>query len=313
MGNPQTLSSQGLTLPAQLRENVLAYFEVEDLESLCFDLGVDYSALPGDGKAAKVVAMLEYFGRTGRVSQMIDRCAQLRPNVDWSTLRAAAISTPALFRPVAPEEPSTSTGKSFLNLPPDRALRIGMIAGALLVLVLLCGFSGGVLASNFVSVTLKPVPVSPTAGSAAVGEISALPMMESGETVQLAYDDVKATSLADNLLVRPDSPVSEVHMQFLESGDIGLNVRLKALGNRRVVLGLDVRAENGRLIVTPKAVSLNVLEVPGSTFGWVAMPTSLVNPFISWLQSQLDQAAQTYWFQSIHIARNHMTVVLHKR
>ena len=313
MGNPQTLSPQGLTPPAQLRENVLAYFEVEDLESLCFDLGVDYSALPGDGKAAKVVAMLEYFGRTGRVSQMIDRCAQLRPNVDWSALRAAAISTPALFRPVAPEEPSTSTGKSFLNLPPDRALRIGMIAGALLVLVLLCGFSGGVLASNFVSVTLKPVPVSPTAGSAAVGEISALPMMESGETVQLAYDDVKATSLADNLLVWLDSPVSEVHMQFLESGDIGLNVRLKALGNRRVVLGLDVRAENGRLIVTPKAVSLNVLEVPGSTFGWVAMPTSLVNPFISWLQSQLDQAAQIYWFQSIHITRDHMTLVLHKR
>jgi hypothetical protein len=313
MGNPQTLSSQGLTPPAQLRENMLAYFEVEDLESLCFDLGVDYSALPGDGKAAKVVAMLEYFGRTGRVSQMIDRCAQLRPNVDWSTLRAAAISTPALFRPVSPEESSTSTGKSFLNLPPDRALRLGMIAGALLVLVLLCGFSGGVLASNFVSITLKPVPVSPTAGSAAVSEISALPMMESGETVQLAYDDVKATSLADNLLVQPDSPVSEVHMQFLESGDIGLNVRLKALGNRRVVLGLDVRAENGRLIVTPKSVSLNVLEVPGSTFGWVAVPTSLVNPFISWLQSQLDQAAQTYWFQSIHIARDHMTVVLRKR
>jgi hypothetical protein len=137
--------------------------------------------------------------------------------------------------------------------------------------------------------------------------------METGQSVQLSYDDVKATSLADKLLVRPDSPVSEVHIQFLESGDIGMNLRLKALGNRRVVLGLDVQAENGRLIVTPKAVSLNVLEVPGSTFGWIAMPTSLVNPFISWLQAQLDQVAQTYWFQSIRIARDDMTLVLRKR
>jgi hypothetical protein len=43
------------------------------------------------------------------------------------------------------------------------------------------------------------------------------------------------------------------------------------------------------------------------------MPTSLVNPFISWLQAQLDQVAQTYWFQSIRIARDDMTLVLRKR
>lgn len=313
MVNPQTLGSQGLTPPAQLRENVLAYFEVEDLESLCFDLGVDYSALPGDGKAAKVVAMLEYFGRAGRMSELIDRCAQLRPNVSWDALRAAAKANPALFRPITPDEPAASTGKSFLNLSPDRALRIGVIVGAIFMLVLACGFSGGILASNFVSITLKPVPVSPSTGAAAIGEISALSALKSGEAVQVAYDDVKATSLADSLLVQPDSPVSEVHMQFLESGDIGLNMRLKALGNRRVVLGLDVRAENGRLVLVPKAVALNVLEVPGSTFGWLPMPTSVVNPAISWAQGKLDEVAQVYWFQSVHITRDHMDLVLRKR
>jgi Effector-associated domain 7 len=313
MGNPQSPTSRGLTPPAQLRENVLAYFEVDDLESLCFDLGVDYSGLPGDGKAAKVVAMLEYFGRTGRVVDLIDRCAQLRPNVTWDALRAAALATPDLFRPISPDELATTTGKSLLNLPPDRALRIGIIVGAILVLVLLCGFSGGILASNFVSVTLKPVSVSPSAGAAAAGEIAALPMLGSGESVQLAYDDVKATSLADTLLVQPDSPVSEVHVQFLQSGDIGMNVRLKTLGNRRVVLGMDVRTENGRLVLAPKSVALNVLEIPGSTFGWIAMPTDLVNPFITWLQSRLDQAAHTYWFQAIHVTKGSMTLDLRKR
>jgi hypothetical protein len=302
-----------MALPAQLRENVLNYFEVEDLESLCFDLGVDYSGLPGDGKAAKVVAMLEYFGRSGRVGELIERCAKLRPNVAWDALRAAASANPALFRPLTPEEPALSTGKSFLNLPPDKALRIGILLGAILVIVLLCGFSGGILASNFVSITLKPVPVSPDEGAAAVGEIAALATLESGESVRLSYDDVKATSLADDLLVQPDSPVSEVHTQFLQGGDVGLNVRLKSLGNRRMVLGLDVRAENGRMILTPKAVAVNVLEVPGSTFGWVPVPVSVVTPAISWLQGKLDQAAQDYWFQSIQISRDHMSLVLRKR
>ncbi len=313
MGNTQTHASQELTPPAQLRENMLAYFEVDDLESLCFDLGVDYSGLPGDGKAAKVVALLEYFGRTGRVPQLLDRCIQLRPNVDWSVIRAAAVATPSLFRPITPTEDSAGTSKSFLNLPPDKALRIGIVLGAMFVLVLLCGFSGGILASNFVSITLKPVPVQPSAGVQAAGEIAALSSMQPGESTSLDYDNVKATSLADRLLVQPDSPLSEVHMQFLQSGDIGLNIRLKALGNRRVVLGLGVQAQNGKLVVTPQAVALNVLEIPGSTFGWIAVPTSVVGPFITWLQGLLDQAAQYYWFQSIHITQDHMTLQIRKR
>ena len=313
MGNPQPTASNGSTLAGQLRENVLTYFEVDDLESLCFDLGLDYSGLPGDGKAAKVVAMLEYFGRNGRIADLINRCAQSRPNVSWDALRAAAAANPALFNPVTPDEGTTTGGKNILNLPPDRALKYGIAVGALVVLLLVCGFSGGILANNFVSITLKPVPSSPTAGAAALSELAALQGLAPSRPVQLSYDNIKATSLADDLLVVPDSPISEIHVQFLASGDVALNMRIKVLGNRRVVVGTGVRAENGRLVLAPKSVVLNVIEIQGSTFGWLPVPTSFLSSLFTWAQEQLDLAAQTYWFQSIHISEDRMDVVLRRR
>ena len=308
MGTPTTGNRQSAAI--QLRQALLTYFDVSDLESLCFDLGVDYDALPGEGKAARVVELIEYCARTGRVVELIDHCAGMRPNVGWAEIRSAAISTPGLFQSVAPLRPTDGQGQ-LLNLPPDRALKIGIAIGILAVLLLLCGFSGGLLASRFVAITLSPIPVNEIVGARAAAELQAFQAVPAGSLVQITYDNVKATSLADRLLVSNSSPISEIHIQFLEDGDIGLNVRLRALGNRRVVIGLGVSTQNGRLVLRPIAVALNVLELEGSTFGWVYVPTSLVNPFIEWLQKQLDAAG--LWFERVSVAPDHLEVVVRKR
>src|SRR5689334_10980588 len=121
MSSPPSGSTGTRSAAAQLRENLVTYFEVSDLESLCFDLGVDYDGLPGDGQAARVVALIEYFARSGRIVELIDRCAQLRPNVSWAGLRAVAVTTPAAFLPVIPAVVATGQGSSqVLNLPADR-------------------------------------------------------------------------------------------------------------------------------------------------------------------------------------------------
>jgi hypothetical protein len=39
---------------AMLRHNVTGYFNDGELRNLCFDLGVDYESLPGQGKEGKV-------------------------------------------------------------------------------------------------------------------------------------------------------------------------------------------------------------------------------------------------------------------
>ena len=295
-----------------LRENLASYFDVGDLESLCFDLGLDYDGLSGDGKAAKVVELIEYFGRTGRIVDLVDRCAHLRPAVDWSVLRHAAETSPEVFRAVTPPD-DANHGRQILNLPADRALKIGLFVGMLAMLLVVCAFSGGLFASRFISVTFAPVPVSRQVAGVAVQELRELKLVPMHTAVELNYDNIKATSLADQLLVFPNSPISEVHIQFLDGGDVVLNTRMKAFGNRRVVTGMGIVAENGRLVLKPKSVALDLLDLPGTTFGWVLIPVDLMGFFTDWLQHELDASAANYWFERILVVQNHMLIDLHPR
>lgn len=313
MGNPQSAVGRPQSPAALLRESLVDYFEVEDLESLCFDLGLDYDGLPGDGKRGKVVELIEYFGRTGRIVELIDHCAQLRPNLAWGNLREAAVSDPAQFRPLTPVSTTATPGAQILNLPADRALKIGVAVGALAILLLLCGFSGGLLAGRFVSVTLNPVPVIPQVGEQAASELASLQLLRPGDEKALTYNNVRATSLAHVLLVSPESPVSEIHVQFLDGGDVALNLRLRALGNRRVVIGLGLVTINGRLVLRPRTAALDLLNLGGTTFGWVPIPLNVVSYFTDYLQRQIDLASRQFRFVRANVDDNHLDLVLRKR
>jgi len=174
MDTPKPTAKQRLTPAAQLRENLSTYFEVGDLESLCFDLGVDYEGVPGESKAAKIVGIIEYFSRAGRSVNLLERCSQMRPNVDWVGLRAIAASTPEAFIAITPPEVSGKTDGNILNVTPDRALKLGIGVGALLVVILLCGIIMGLLASPLVTISFNPVPVSQPVGAAALNELGAV-------------------------------------------------------------------------------------------------------------------------------------------
>jgi len=64
----------------RLRNVLNTYFSLEELKSLCFDLGIDYDALPGDSKIAKAMELVGYFERRGGRWSLIDRLKELRPH-----------------------------------------------------------------------------------------------------------------------------------------------------------------------------------------------------------------------------------------
>lgn len=68
---------------AQLRQNLVEHFDLEELRTLCSDLGVDYDGLRGEGKIAKARELVEYLDRTGRIPELVGICVRLRPNVTW--------------------------------------------------------------------------------------------------------------------------------------------------------------------------------------------------------------------------------------
>ena len=71
---------------AQLKHLLSTLFDAEELKSLCFDLDVQYDALPGSGTAAKARELLTYMGRTDRLNELLEVCKTERPEHEWPGL-----------------------------------------------------------------------------------------------------------------------------------------------------------------------------------------------------------------------------------
>lgn len=65
---------------AKLRRFLLERFSISELKDLCWDLGIDYELLDGQGKRDKVRELIDYFRRRGRVSELVEAVKALRPN-----------------------------------------------------------------------------------------------------------------------------------------------------------------------------------------------------------------------------------------
>jgi hypothetical protein len=71
-----------LTL-TRLRENLTSYFNTEELRTLCFDLGIPYEDLGGEGRADRIRELVAYCDRHARTADLIATCSRLRPQATW--------------------------------------------------------------------------------------------------------------------------------------------------------------------------------------------------------------------------------------
>ena len=71
------------TFRARLRKNLVEYFDGSELRDLCFDMGVDYESLPGQGKSDKARELVAYCERRQIVPDLVAKCKKLRPRVSW--------------------------------------------------------------------------------------------------------------------------------------------------------------------------------------------------------------------------------------
>lgn len=59
-------------------------FSLEELRTLCFDLGFDYDDLQGEGKEAKARELVDYYRRRNQIRRLIGIASKLRPDIDWT-------------------------------------------------------------------------------------------------------------------------------------------------------------------------------------------------------------------------------------
>ncbi len=70
----------------KLRQILSTRLSEEELRSLCFDLGVDYENLGGEGKAGRARNLIGYFDRRERLDDLIAGCRSSLPDLPWDGL-----------------------------------------------------------------------------------------------------------------------------------------------------------------------------------------------------------------------------------
>jgi hypothetical protein len=89
--------------PARLRQVLTEYFNSDELQSLCFDLGIDYESLPGEGKANKAREVVGYARRRGQIPELYAEIKKSRPHVSWEEAADPAGAFAAFLQDVPAE------------------------------------------------------------------------------------------------------------------------------------------------------------------------------------------------------------------
>ena len=71
-----------------LLESLVRYFDLDELRTLCFDLGLDYDELRGEVKSAKARELITVMLRQNRLAELASRLQVQRPDVDWPDVEA---------------------------------------------------------------------------------------------------------------------------------------------------------------------------------------------------------------------------------
>ena len=80
------MTTQFDNLPSRfsyLHQLLVDHFSLEEIHTLCIDLGIRYDDLGGDGISIKARELLQFLQRTGRLEDLLVRVEQLRPTVAW--------------------------------------------------------------------------------------------------------------------------------------------------------------------------------------------------------------------------------------
>lgn len=66
-----------------LRDKLVQYFSLAELDDLCFKVGVDDEEIPGQTRPEKAREMVQYFQRRNRLPELLAACRAERPTVQW--------------------------------------------------------------------------------------------------------------------------------------------------------------------------------------------------------------------------------------
>lgn len=76
----------------KLRQALVDAFNESELQTLCFDLQIDYEALPPGSKLDKARELVALCLRDSRIGELISLCESARPKINWRGMMETAVS-----------------------------------------------------------------------------------------------------------------------------------------------------------------------------------------------------------------------------
>lgn len=77
-----TVSIEQINLP-RLVQNIQNAFNMDELETICFNLNIDFDSIEGSTKAAKARELVSHLNRRGSLLELINELIRQRPTVNW--------------------------------------------------------------------------------------------------------------------------------------------------------------------------------------------------------------------------------------
>lgn len=69
-----------------VQQKLITLYDAEELQTLCFVLGIDYDSLRGGAKQTKVNSLIMFMGRNGRLPELVEQAREDRNHVIWPEL-----------------------------------------------------------------------------------------------------------------------------------------------------------------------------------------------------------------------------------
>jgi hypothetical protein len=66
-----------------LRDKLARHFDMSELATLCFEIDIDFDNMPGRNKDARIRELILFCERSGKLSELVNRCRELRSHVEW--------------------------------------------------------------------------------------------------------------------------------------------------------------------------------------------------------------------------------------
>jgi hypothetical protein len=169
--------------------------------------------------------------------------------------------------------------------------RLIITVGVLVFVTAACFFSGGVVVGGAAIAALnKPVASSPAKADVMESKLQEMSNLPPGESFALSFTEDEISSYF-RFKVAPQIGINDGKIRLLdEPGQFVLGGQWQALGNLRVAATF--RLEAGDKPMQLESAAVQVLDVGNSTFGWVAVPTPLLQPLTDQINGMITSRAQ---------------------